>query len=197
VQLELATVLRSFQFDRTVQFIAVNLEEPEQEGAPNSMILRGSRALAAHARENGWEIVGVAVLESVAYAGETVIQKAPEGLPIKLPEFGDFIAVVGNEDSAKLVQAFAQAIERFQISLAYVPLLVPGKGEVLPDTRRSDHAPFWDNGYRAIMLTDTANFRNPHYHQPSDTLETLNLSFTANVCCALGGLVVDVAGYLD
>jgi hypothetical protein len=63
-----------------------------------------------------------------------------------------------------------------------MPLIVPGNGEILPDTRRSDRAPFWDAGYKAIMLTDTANFRTPHYHQPSDTLETLNLDFAANVC---------------
>ena len=46
-------------------------------------------------------------------------------------------------------------------------LAVPGRGEALPDVRRSDHAAFWDEGYPAVMLTDTANFRNPHYHLPS------------------------------
>jgi hypothetical protein len=44
------------------------------------------------------------------------------------------------------------------------------------------------------MLTDTANFRNPHYHQPTDTLDTLNVAFAAEVCRAVAGTVVDVAG---
>jgi hypothetical protein len=72
-------------------------------------------------------------------------------------------------------------------------LTVPGNGESLPDSRRSDHAPFWDEGYRAIMLTDTTNFRNPHYHGPTDTLATLNLDFAAKVCQATAGLVVELA----
>lgn len=44
---------------------------------------------------------------------------------------------------------------------------------------------FWDNGYPAIMMTDTANMRNPHYHQASDTIETLDLDFLAGVCRGL------------
>jgi hypothetical protein len=71
--------------------------------------------------------------------------------------------------------------------------MVPGNGEVLPDSRRSDHAPFWDEGYRAVMLTDTTNFRNPHYHRSSDTLETLNLEFAAKVCGVTAGFLIDTA----
>jgi len=189
VLLELATVLRALRFERTVQFIAVNLEEREQDDDPKSRYTRGSRALAEYARENGWRIEGVVVLETIAYAGEAIAQKAPQGLP----EVGNFIAIVGNENSAELVSAFTRAVERHQLPLPCFPLVVPGNGEVLPDTRRSDHASFWDQGYRAIMLTDTANFRSPHYHQPSDTLETLNLPFAAEVCRAVVGLVADLA----
>ncbi len=194
VLLELATVLRACRFERALQLIAVNLEEAEQDDELGPRSLRGSRALAEHARANDWSIAGVVVLESVAYAGVSIPQQTPPGLPIELPQFGDFIALVGNEDSIQLVSAFSQAIERYQIPLPCAPLVVPGQGHVFPDTRRSDHAPFWDNDYPAIMLTDTANFRNPHYHQPSDTLETLNLPFAANVCRAVAGLAADLAG---
>ena len=195
VLLELATILSPFHFERTVQFIGVNLEENAREGDHWSGT-RGSRALAEHARQNGWTIEGVVVLESVAYAGDAVAQTAPAGIPIKVPEVGNFIAVVGNEDSLDLVQGFARVIERYRLSLPCLSLAVPGTGEALPDTRRSDHAPFWDNGYKAIMVTDTTNFRSPHYHRPSDTLETLNLAFAADVCRATGGLVVEVARHL-
>jgi Zn-dependent M28 family amino/carboxypeptidase len=194
VLLESARVLAPARFDRTVQFIAVNLEERQREGPMEEACLFGSRALAEDAEDQGWKIEGVVVLESIAYAGQDLVQKTPEGLPVNLPESGDFIGVVGNEASRGLVGRFAQAIERYQVPLPMVPLIIPGKGEALPDTRRSDHAAFWDRGYSAVMLTDTANFRNPHYHQPTDTLETLNLPFAADVCRAVVGVVADAAG---
>ena len=193
VLLELATILEPAQFDRTVQFIAVNLEERQSEGPMDESALFGSRALAAHTREQGWKIEGVVVLETIAYAGETIVQKAPKALPVELPDYGDFIAIVGNEASAGLVQTFVQATERHQIPLSVVPLVVPGRGEMLPDTRRSDHSAFWDQGYRAVMVTDTADFRNPNYHQPTDTLDTLNLPFATQVCRLVGGVVLDLS----
>jgi hypothetical protein len=54
-------------------------------------------------------------------------------------------------------------------------------GLPVPETRLSDHSPFWDAGYPALMITDTSFLRNPHYHLPSDTLETLDLEFLAKV----------------
>ncbi len=192
VMLELATVLCPLQFERSIQFIGVCLEENESEEVPHGHGRRGSRALAAYARGNEWEIEGVLVLESVAYAGESVIQKAPAGIPIKVPEQGNFIAVIGNEESLGLVQGFGQSIERWRLPLPYLSMAVPGRGEQLPDSRRSDHASFWDEGYKAIMITDTTNFRSPHYHRPSDTLATLNLPFAADVCRATGGVVMEV-----
>ncbi len=194
VLLETARALSGIPFEKSVQFVGVNLEERGPEGDPKALITRGSQALATHAREQGWVIDGVVVLESVAYAGANLPQKMPEGLPIKAPEQGDFVAAVGNEASRDLVEAFAHAIAHNAVPLPVLPLLVPGRGEALPDARRSDHAPFWDVGYPAIMLTDTANFRNPHYHQPSDTLDTLNLDFAAAVCRATAALVLNLAG---
>ena len=192
VMLEVATLLARLEFERTIQFIGVTLEENEREDDPGSGT-RGSRALAAHARENGWNVEGVVVLESVAYAEDHAVQTVPPGVPIPVPEFGNFIAVVGNERSNELVAGFSRAIEQQRIDLPHVCLAVPGNGEALPDSRRSDHAPFWDEGYRAIMVTDTTNFRNPHYHRPTDTMGTLNLEFAAKVCGATAGLVVDIA----
>jgi Zn-dependent M28 family amino/carboxypeptidase len=192
VLLEIATLLAPLRFERTIHFIAVTLEENEDSNDSDSGT-RGSRVLAAHARENGWDIASVVVLESVAYAGKDVVQTVPPGVPVPVPETGDFVALVGNERSRELVDGFAQQIERQQIDLPYVTLVVPGNGETLPDSRRSDHAPFWDEGYRAIMVTDTTNFRNPHYHRSSDMLETLNLEFAAKVCSATAGLLIEMS----
>lgn len=192
VLLELARVLRPFKFERSIHFIGVNLEENGGEDG-ECMGRRGSRAFAVFARESGWKIEGVAVLESVAYAGDSVVQTAPAGIPVKVPEVGNFIAVVGNEGSLGMVQEYTEAIERYGIPLPVQTMVVPGAGEALPDSRRSDHASFWDEGYKAIMITDTTNFRSPHYHMPSDTLETLNLPFAVQVCRATGGLVAEAA----
>ena len=193
--LELARVLRQFKFKKSIQFVGVNLEEQKVDGEKNTPTLRGSRALATDAREEGWEIEGVVNFEEIAFAGEMIPQSKPENIPVEMPEVGNFIAVIGNENSTEMVKGYIQAIEQYNIPLPYAPLIVPGNGEMLPDTRRSDHAPFWDNGYRAIMLTDTADFRTPHYHKPSDVIETLNLPFAAEVCRAAGGLVFNMAGY--
>lgn len=62
---------------------------------------------------------------------------------------------------------------------------MPQQGKVVPSVRLSDHSPFWDRGYRAMMVTDTSFLRNPHYHQPSDRLETLDLEFMTGVCQGL------------
>ena len=62
----------------------------------------------------------------------------------------------------------------------------------MPDVRRADHAPFWDRGYQALFVTDTANLRNPNYHQAGDTLDTLNLGFAADVASASAATVADV-----
>jgi Zn-dependent M28 family amino/carboxypeptidase len=76
-----------------------------------------------------------------------------------------------------------------------VPLVVPGNGELLPDTRRSDHAAFWHHGFPAVMLTDTANFRNPNYHRPTDTLDTLNLMFLEQVTAGVTAAASRLCGF--
>jgi hypothetical protein len=194
VLLELARVFQNRPLKRSLQFAAVSLEENERSEPPKGLGLRGSRALARHAVDQGWLIDGVIVLESVAYAGPNAVQTVPEGLPIQVPTVGDFVAVVGNTPSAELAAAFIRAADQYQPELPKVPLIVPGNGELFPDTRRSDHASFWDQGIPAIMLTDTTNFRNPHYHLPSDTLETLNLDFATAICRAVAGLIQELTG---
>ncbi len=60
-------------------------------------------------------------------------------------------------------------------------LPVPNRGAGMPDVRLSDHSPFWDQGYNALMVTDTSYMRNPHYHQMSDNVDTLDLPFFCQV----------------
>lgn len=182
VILHVARRVRNMKLVRPVRFIAFNLEEEN---------LLGSQAYTAMLQRNGETIHGAIVLECVGYASHQAnSQKLPPGVPITVPMTGNFLAVIGNERSQALTGSIAKAMNSH---LPIVPLVVPGNGEKLPDTRRSDHTSFWEQGFPAVMLTDTANFRNPNYHRPTDTLETLNLDFIAAVADGVRAVVSAMA----
>jgi aminopeptidase YwaD len=186
VLLEAARKLQARPLLAPVQFIGFCLEEHD---------LLGSRAYVAHLRATQQAIRGIIVLECVGYArSETGSQQIPPGVPIAVPSVGDFLAIVGNADSRILVEGIEGEASRHAPNLKTVSLVVPGNGEVLPDVRRSDHAAFWDRGYPAVMLTDTANFRNPHYHQPTDTEHTLDFHFMEQVTLAVTAAIEYLAG---
>ena len=177
VMLEAAHCLRDVPLSREVRFIAFCLEEED---------LLGSLAYVSWLRESAQKIAGAIVLECVGYAcADEGSQRTPSGVPIAVPSVGDFLAIVGNTASAALAAAVEGAAKARVPALRTVALTVPGNGELLPDTRRSDHAAFWHYGYPAVMLTDTADFRNPHYHRPTDTLDTLDLEFMEKVAQAV------------
>lgn len=183
VLLEVAGRLRRRRLTRPVWLAAFSLEEED---------LLGSLAFAAELRDRGRPLAGAIILECVGFARqEEGSQDKPPGVPIPVPTVANFLAVIGNRQSAELTSIVERACRRH---LPTVGLVVPGNGEHLPDTRRSDHAAFWHYGYPAVMLTDTANFRNPHYHRPSDTIETLDLAFLARVLEAVTRAVQDLAG---
>lgn len=183
ILIEVAQRIRRISINRPVHFIAFCLEEED---------LLGSRAYVAHLTETRKPVQGGIILECVGYArDEEGSQKIPPGVPIAVPTVGNFLAVIGNQSSSSLTMAVEQAMRPH---LPIVPLIVPGNGELLPDTRRSDHTPFWEAGFPAVMLTDTANFRNPHYHRPTDRIETLNLDFMSAVADAVTAVVVALAG---
>ena len=104
---------------------------------------------------------------------------------------GNFIAVVGNLRSGSLGNRFEDAADTYVPELPYFS--ANRLGGFFRDALRSDHKPYWDNGYRAIMLTDTANFRNPHYHQPSDVSDTLNYTFLQGVTRATAATLLEAA----
>ncbi|MFZ5479767.1 MAG: M28 family peptidase [Myxococcota bacterium] len=136
--------------------------------------LDGSRAHVATLDPD--DVHGAIVLEMIGYTGPR--QVYPPGLSTAyfwrdFPETGDFLAVLGDFRSRGLVaEVAAAASPRVKVEGLHLP-----PGVSLPDFRRSDHAPFWDAGIPAVMVTDTANFRNPHYHRASDTVESLDLVF--------------------
>jgi Zn-dependent M28 family amino/carboxypeptidase len=165
-----------------VSFVAFALEEPPAYGSR----YMGSRVFAAEAHRKGVSIDAMICLEMVGYTCRQIgCQDYP--LPLRLrryPKTGDFIGVVGNLKSRAFTRELSASFRR-NPNLPVVSLTVPFNGWPLPAVRLSDHASFWRYGYRAVMLTDTAFFRNPHYHLPSDTMETLDLDFMAELVLSL------------
>jgi Zn-dependent M28 family amino/carboxypeptidase len=121
-------------------------------------------------------------LESIGYCSHAPnSQRYPAGLERFYPNQGNFIALIGNIPTLLDMIRLSRGIRRrSQIGAEWLPAGM--KGQMVPDTRRGDHAAFWDRGYRAIMVTDTADMRNPHYHRPSDRIETLDFDFLTRVC---------------
>ena len=108
-------------------------------------------------------------------------QKYPVGLSWMYPDRADFIGVVGNWNSTILLRRFANSMRQVS-GLPIETLSVPGNGMLIPAVRLSDHSPFWDLGYPALMVTDTSFYRNLHDHRATHTIETLDLEFMAKVC---------------
>jgi aminopeptidase YwaD len=186
VLLEVASRLRAQPLARPIWLVAFCLEEQDR---------LGSQAFAARLKVEHRELTGAIILECVGFAkSEAGTQKAPPAVPIAVPNQGDFLAIVGNETSRSLVVQLEQEARRQASQLKTLSLVVPDRGEAMPHTRRSDHASFWDAGYPAVMLTDTANFRNPHYHRETDTVATLNLKFLSDVATMVTTTVMQIAG---
>ncbi|MEQ1793282.1 MAG: M20/M25/M40 family metallo-hydrolase [Nitrospira sp.] len=182
VMLEVARRITPTALTRPVRFIAFCLEEED---------LLGSRAYVNHLAATGQAVHGAIVLECVGYASDRDgSQTIPPGIPVAVPSIGNFLALIGNQTSTPLTTALSSAMAPM---IPVVPLIVPGNGEQLPDTRRSDHTAFWEQGFSAVMVTDTANFRNPHYHQSTDTVDTLNLTFLKAVTDAVTAAVLALA----
>lgn len=127
------------------------------------------------------ELAGMVSLEMLGYCDHRRnTQQLPRQLKGLYPDTGNFIAVIGNQNSGTLIERFTAGMRQIP-DLAVEWLAVPLNGEMLQASRLSDHSPFWDAGYAALMITDTSFLRNPHYHMASDTIETLDLEFLTRV----------------
>lgn len=126
-------------------------------------------------------LVGMIALEMIGYCNQRPnTQALPKQLVGKYPTTGNFIAVIGNQNSTALIESFGNGLKEIP-RLPVETLQVPENGNWLQAVRLSDHSPFWDAGFPAVMITDTSFLRNPHYHRGSDTIETLDLEFLRQV----------------
>jgi Zn-dependent M28 family amino/carboxypeptidase len=184
----LAAQLGKAPLDLRVSFVAFALEEPPVFATR----YMGSRVYAKRAKKTGERIDGMICLEMVGYTcKQPGCQRYP--LPLmfrKYPREGNFIGVVGNFGSRAFTRSIAQAFRR-NPDLPVVTLTVPFSGWLLPSVRLSDHSPFWDQGYEAVMVTDTAFFRNPYYHSAADTIDKLDFHFMAELVESLVIFLVD------
>lgn len=155
-----------------LELVVFDLEE-------NGML--GGAFHAAAARAAGVDLRGMVSLEMLGYCDHA---RGSQSLPRQLvglyPDTGNFIAVIGNQNSETLIARFRDGMQQVP-ELPVETLCVPQNGELLQATRLSDHSPFWDEGFAALMITDTSFLRNPHYHLPSDTIETLDFDFLHRV----------------
>lgn len=190
VMLEAARLLHGSRFSATVEFVAFGLEEPQ-----GSTYRLGSRSFAAAARRREVAYAGALILEMVGYTCDAPdSQNVPALLFWKrVPSRGTFLAAAGDWRSGRLLHVFTRAAGRSAPELELVTLRVPFRGWPVAQTRLSDNASFWDHGYPALMLTDTAFLRNPHYHTPEDRWPTLDYDFMARVTTATVGAVEDLA----
>ena len=142
----------------------------------------------------GEGLQGALILEMVGYTDSTPgSQVVPPFLGIEVPRTGDFLAAVGDTRSRALLQGFLAGAKATVPDLPVVAYRTRLRGWLLPLTRLSDNASFWDARYPALMLTDTAFLRNPHYHLWSDRSETLDFEFMARVVEATAGAVLRLA----
>ncbi|HEX4601564.1 MAG TPA: M28 family peptidase [Gemmatimonadales bacterium] len=188
--LECARLVAPHPLDAGVDFVGLDLEEQQL-----TTYRVGSRRLAREWRARGEVLAGALILEMVGYRDPTPgAQTVPPFLGVAVPRTGDFLAAVGDTQSRALLEGFVVAARAAVPELPIVPYRARLRGWLLPLTRLSDNASFWDARYPSLMLTDTAFLRNPHYHRRSDTSATLDFEFMAQVTAATSSAVVRLAG---
>lgn len=166
VLLVLAELLHYARPRRTIWLVAFDLEEYGLDGS-----IACAKQWKAHQKP-------LHLMLSLEMLGYFTSEPGSQQYPLKAlgriyPNTGDFIALVGNAAAILQMRQMKQSLKKAGASCQWLPVV--NKGKQIPAVRRSDHAPFWDEGYRAVLVTDTAELRNPHYHTATDTVETLSV----------------------
>ncbi|HMJ11064.1 MAG TPA: M20/M25/M40 family metallo-hydrolase [Polyangiaceae bacterium] len=198
--LEIARVLGQSRFERT---LVVACWDEEERG------LLGSRAYAERARARSERVVAAYSLDAIGFASsKPSSQRVPPGFGALFPELnarleqrkhvGDFIAVVANGASGHVLGSLTRharsvGLELFGLELASLHTLL------LRDAYRSDHASFWAQDYAAVLLTDTANFRNPGYHcgQGPDSVSSIDFDFVRKVAQTTALSALELLGPIE
>ena len=168
---------------RTLRFVAFANEEPPHFSTP----AMGSFRYAQRCHDRRENVVAMLSLETIGYFSDAPkSQRYPSMLHLLYPPTGNFIAFVSNLRSRSLLRRCVRNFRGFPVESGALPEMVSGVGW-------SDQWAFWQFGYRALMVTDTALFRNPHYHSYQDKPETVDYARLAKVVDGLAGVVDDLA----
>jgi Zn-dependent M28 family amino/carboxypeptidase len=183
--MELARLTAASPLPLTVRFVAFSLEEPPAFRSSRM----GSAVYARALREEGAPVRGMISLEMLGYYCD---QKGCQYYPtpifkLRYPKKGDFIAFVGNTPSKAMTLGLKEAFRQH----SSVPVESLNTTSLVPGVDFSDHRSFWKEGFHAFMVTDTAFYRNPNYHGPGDTADTLDYDRAAEVVKGLFGAVRD------
>ena len=175
VLLEMAAVFAQSSLKYPLRLVAFDLEEYG---------LLGSTAYAKHLKEQRQQLRLMLSLEMLGYCDDAVgSQTYPDVLKPFYSDRGNFIALVGNLSAIPDLFRLSRHMKQNGTPTEVLP--DPSSGKLVPITGFSDHRSFWQQKYRAIMVTDTAMLRNPHYHKASDAIATLDLDFLTHTCQSL------------
>ncbi len=183
--LELAKIFAKQESNRTIRFIEFTNEEPPFFWTKDM----GSFVYAKQSRQEKENIVAMLSLETMGYFSDTKgSQKYPFPIGLFYPDRGNFICFIGNINSGDLVRDAIASFRRhaqFPAEGAVLPNWVPGVGW-------SDHWSFWQEGYKAIMVTDTAPYRYNYYHTEQDTPDKIDYDKLARVVAGLAEVISDI-----
>lgn len=188
--LELARAVKGLSPAKTLRFVLFVNEEPPFFQTE----LMGSLVYARRCAANKEQIVAMLSLEMLGfYRDEPGTQQYPPGLGLFYPNKGDFLGFVTRVGSSSLNKQTERAFVARQEALPTERLSAP---ELVTGVGFSDHWSFWQAGYDAVMVTDTAFMRNPHYHEATDTPETIDYARLTQAVTGLEGSLWALVGGL-
>jgi Zn-dependent M28 family amino/carboxypeptidase len=149
----------------------------------------GSLQYAAHLRKCRETVVFMIALEMIGCFDKRKAQLYPLGLMRRFyPKTGDFIAIIGDFHSRAPARAVARKM-RAEGSVKTAVFIAPRQFSGID---RSDHSSFWKHGFKAVMVTDTALYRNENYHRETDTPDTINFEVMTDVVASLYAALVEL-----
>jgi Zn-dependent M28 family amino/carboxypeptidase len=180
--IELARLFAAEKPARTLRLVAFVNEEPPFYHSD----AMGSRHYARRSKERGENILAMLSLETIGYYSNLPgSQRYPFPLGLFYPSTGNFIAFVSNLTSRALLHETLASFRRH----AGIPSEGVAAPAIIPGVDWSDHWSFWREGWAALMVTDTAPYRYPHYHSAQDTPEKVDYERLARVVTGLHGML--------
>ncbi len=182
ILMELARLLKGKPINKELHLVAFCSEEPPSFGTRHM----GSFHYAQGLKDMGRPVKGVLVLEMLGYFNNREkTQLYPPFLDMFFPSQGNFVAIGSNWASRALLRHLKLAWKQ----RGKVPLETVILPSVFSNFMMSDQLNFWDAGYPAVIMTDTAFYRNPNYHQSTDTADTLDYESMARITETLAAIL--------